>query len=560
MKLTYVSISNYRSITTAHKIDLSNLTVLLGKNNEGKTNVLSAIDLGMEILSIMNILQHRSRIPKQLYDWYEDFPLALQAKKLKEKNTSIRMDFMMNDDETAELFNKIHSNINGTLSIYIEIGEGNSFSITIPKQGKNARALTNNLLPISQLICKKFDVVFIPAIRLETDAYSIISDFVNSELSSIDDQRYIDSLKYIEKIQQESLDSLAKRVKIPLEKFLPKIKSISLYMTDHSKSNNYFASKMLNMDINDGVLTSLSNKGDGVKSLVTIAMLSQISTKKDRLIIIDEPETHLHPDAVRYICSVLNEMAKENQVLISTHNPIFVNRNNISSNWIVEGGETRKADRIDTIRQTLGVICSDNLMYSDYVIVVEGLTDRTLLDKVFQEDEVIRNCIANKVITIRPIGGINNLRSEVYALQRYCCNYLVILDYDGAGRKAANDLIQTLSVPTDKIRYFMKSKTEEFELEDLYEPSIYKDYLLRNGIDISNGLFKNKSIKWSTRLENINAMVGKVLASDEKDTYKKEIVNMIDVPVKNYVTEQGYKLLMSICSNVKDDLKGMSLL
>jgi len=372
MELTYVSISYYRSITNAYKMDLSNLTVLIGKNNEGKTNVLKAINLGMSILNNVEMLQRRKIIAKQMYDWREDFPLSLQAsKKLKKKNTSIRLDFQLNEAEVNELNNMIHSNINGALSIFIEINESNIISITIPKRGKNASTLSSKLTLISKLICEKFYVVYIPAIRSESDAFNVISDLVNAEFSSIDDQRYRESLEYIGNMQQKRLELLTQKVKIPLEKFLPQIRSINLYITDRYRNNNILARKNINMDIDDGVLTSLANKGDGVKSLSTIAILSQISKGNDRLIIIDEPENHLHPDAVRYICSVLNELAVENQVLISTHSPIFVNRNCITSNWIVDAGQTYKASKIDDIRNTLGVICSDNLMYSDYVVVVE---------------------------------------------------------------------------------------------------------------------------------------------------------------------------------------------
>ena len=114
--------------------------------------------------------------------------------------------------------------------------------------------------------------------------------------------------------------------------------------------------RSVDMEIDDGALTYLSKKGDGVKSLATIALLSQVSSNKDRLIIVDEPENHLHPEAIHYIDGVLNELSKDNQVLISTHNPIFVSRSNISSNIIVEAGQARKAKRVDDIRNTLGVV------------------------------------------------------------------------------------------------------------------------------------------------------------------------------------------------------------
>ena len=561
MELTYVSISFYRSITNAYKMDLSNLTVLIGKNNEGKSNVLKAIDLGMNILINSQKLQRRKVLPKNLYDWHEDFPLSLQnSKKLKNKKTSIRMDFQLSESETIELNNIIHSNINGVISIFIEINESNTLSISIPKRGKNASALSGKLNLISKFICERFNLIYIPAIRSESDAFDVISDLVYSELSSIDDQHYKESLQYIEKKQQERLGLLAQKVKVPLEKFLPQIKSINLYMTDRYKNISNVEQKNLNIDMDDGVLTSLSNKGDGVKSLFTIAILSQLSNEHDRLILIDEPENHLHPDAVRYICTVLNKLALENQVLISTHSPIFVNRNCISSNWIVDAGQTTRANRIDDIRKTLGVICSDNLMYSDYVIVVEGPTDRTVLNLVLQEHELINKCINNKIVTVRSIGGINNLKSEIYTLQRYCCNFLILLDYDAAGKNAANDVKHTLSVPQDKIRFFMRTTTGEFELEDMYIPDLYKDYLLKNGFDITNPKFKNSSLKWSKRLESIGCTNGMVLSSEVEDKFKQEIASMIGMPVKNYVTEQAYELLEAICKKIEQDLMEMSLI
>lgn len=331
-------------------------------------------------------------------------------------------------------------------------------------------------------------------------------------------------------------------------------------MTDRYRKSIYTTRKSLNIEIDDGVLTSFANKGDGVKSLATIAMLSQISSNKKRLIIVDEPENHLHPEAVRYINSVLCTLSRNNQVLISTHNPTFINRSKISSNWIVESGEAHCANRIDSIRQTLGVICSDNLMYSDYVVVVEGPTDRTLLGKLFDEDEELRRCMENKLLTIRSIGGTNNLKSEVYSLQRYCCNYIILLDGDGAGKDAAKTIRETLAVPNERIRFFMRGIKGETELEDFYNPDLYTAYLSRNGINIADNEFKNKSVKWSNRIGNIAAASGLDFPKPEEDRFKTEIVELIYSPLKDCLTPQGYELLTTIRNQVKQDLKTMMLL
>ncbi|WP_411686751.1 AAA family ATPase [Acinetobacter indicus] len=48
MKLTKFTIKNFRSITDGSEIHFGNYSVLVGKNNEGKTTVLMALRLAMD--------------------------------------------------------------------------------------------------------------------------------------------------------------------------------------------------------------------------------------------------------------------------------------------------------------------------------------------------------------------------------------------------------------------------------------------------------------------------------------------------------------------------------
>jgi putative ATP-dependent endonuclease of OLD family len=52
VRLVNFSVTNYRSITVAHKIGISDVTVLIGKNNEGKSNLLRALDVAMHLLQL----------------------------------------------------------------------------------------------------------------------------------------------------------------------------------------------------------------------------------------------------------------------------------------------------------------------------------------------------------------------------------------------------------------------------------------------------------------------------------------------------------------------------
>lgn len=562
MKLSYVTIKNYRSITDAYKIDMSNLTVLLGKNNEGKTNIIRAVKLGMSIIQDIEMFYPKRRMLRRTYyDWHEDFPIALQnSKKITDKKTLIRFDFQLSEIESTELSKKIGSSINCALSIYICIRENNQISITVPKRGKNAKAISSKIIPISNFISENYLMQYIPAVRSEEDAFAAIIDLVESELSEINDEEYKKSLELIVKVQQAKLADLASRVKQPLKNFLPQIKDINLNLSTNflGYTSSFIGRRSICFDVDDGTLTSLRNKGDGVKSLTAIALLSQVSTTKNRLVIIDEPENHLHPEAIRYINTVLTNLSKDNQVLISTHSPIFVNRNTISSNIIVEKGKAYPAKRVDNIRNVLGVLCSDNLIYSDYVVVVEGPTDKSLLIKMLKSDKDLSKALTNNIVTIHSIGGTHNLQSEIYSLQRYCCNYLVLVDYDKAGKDAIIQTKEKLSITDNSVRYFMKSNKKDTELEDLYNAEKYKDYLLSKGIDISNNKFKNQTKKWSDRISDVAVCAGIDFSKELENELKQGIENIISDFLPEYFSEHGYHLLCEIIEKIKLDLKNMN--
>lgn len=555
MRLTYFTVSNYRSITNAYKLNLQNMTILIGKNNEGKSNLIKALNLAMKIVEFSGNFKRRI-IPHQLYVWRDDFPVGLQNKtKLRNKNTEFRMDFKLSGEEITAFHEKVGSSINGDLSVYIEIKQDETFSITVPKRGKNATALSSKIENISRFICDNISLQYIPAVRSESDAYDVISNIIESEFQQTEDEEYKKAQEYIEKYQKKKLKELSDRIKEPLAVFMPSVKSVSLSLEDRFSSKFFLRNKNFEISIDDGALTSLSQKGDGVKSLTTMAILSKTNIKK-RIIIIDEPEAHLHPEAIHYLKKVLYDLTDTNQLIISTHNPIFVNRTSVSSNIIVENHKATPAERIETIRKTLGVKIADNLLYSDYMIVVEGPSDKMVIERFMQEDEQLRSMLNDNTITVKSIGGVRNLRNELYNLEQFLCDYMVILDLDEAGKNKAREAQKDLEIPNDKFRYFNLSNYRECELEELYNPELYKNYLMETWqIDITNGKFKNKSKKWSKRVEELAARSGQILSEEQTNDIKKKLSSMcIGKGIGECFTTDAITLLTGICSKIKSDV------
>lgn len=554
MRLTEVTVTNYRSITLANNIKLGNYTVLIGKNNEGKTNILKALELAMFIIDDCETYRRNIKISKSLYDWADDFPRRLQYLKRSNHNTSIRLYFNLNIEETKKLNELVSSSLNGKISISIEINETGHVSINLLKRGKNTKSLSEKISIICGFICENFEVQFIKAIRSEEDAYELVSDLIETEIASISDQKYTDCLSYIEILQQEKLRSLSERVKEPLKEFIPQIKEVTIALKDRFKSNRYLARKIVQMEIDDGVKTTLSSKGDGIKSLAVIAMLSQVNSLKNRLIIIDEPETHLHSGAIRYISNVLRNMSKKNQILVSTHNSIFINRSQTRANVIIDDGKAKPAINLDSIRNNLGIECADNLIYADYVLLVEGETDKKVFDTVFNTLPVLKQYISTHNLTVHAMNGTHNLRSEICSLARFCCNFLVVLDYDEAGKNGANDIKQVYEIGSDRFRYFMKDLNGECELEDMYDQSKFEDLLGKYDININNPIFKNKTLKWKVKIERICQETGRVISDEDIKKLKVDMAARISECWEEFFSERGLKILKAICDQVENEL------
>ena len=556
MQLSFLTVKYFRSITTGYKLNLSNKTILLGKNNRGKTNILKAIILGMDLIRNISHTMVRNKVPRGLYDWNEDFPMSLQhSRKLKDKHTEIRMDFTLSELECEEFRNVTELLFNRSLSIVFKLGNDNSLSVSLPKNGCNKTALTGKVVDICKFISEHFSIQYIPAVRSESDAVHAIMNLIDDELLSNEDPKYKEASDYIEQVENERLNNLAKKIGPSLKKFLPEIKSINISKSSE-KNRRVFRSysRDYSIEIDDGVLTSISNKGDGVKSLITIAMLSELSIRDQRLIIIDEPENHLHPEAIRYIDNVMKELSKTNQVLVSTHNPIFVNRSNISSNLIVDEGKVERAKELSSIRNVLGIVCSDNLLLSDFTILVEGSSDETVLNKFIGEDAELSKLAKSGYLAVRNIGGVSHLKGYVYQLDLICGNYLALVDYDNIATNTVDNLIASGCLSSHNVRYLRRGEEYPAEIEDLYDSKIYEEYLMSLGISIRFSSFKNRTKKWSERIDecvNKSGMSGG-FTRDMQNEVKNTIADKyVQSPLKSCFTEDGYDLIVSVLEYVK---------
>lgn len=514
MRLVNFSVSNYRSITAAHKIAFSDVTVLVGKNNEGKSNLLRALQAAMLLLQKHAENTNRRTLlgsgDEISYRWKRDFPIQLQHRKLS-TNTIFKVEFLLNDDEISEFKSEIGSNLNGSLPLEVKVGKTHEAQVRLVKSGKGTKALSNKSAAIAKFIAARIHFNYIPAIRTDSSSIELIGDMLSQELRILEkDPKYIQALETIAELQKPVLRELAERVQGPLKEFLPSIQSVKIEI---SESNRRFSLRRdMNVIVDDGTPTSIEHKGDGVKSLAALGLLkNQHPHSGASLLAIEEPESHLHPSAIHQINEIIKSISRTSQVILTTHNPLFVDRENLKSNILVAEGSANPAKSIAAIRDLLGIKASDNLTNANYALVVEGGEDVIALKALLPAlSEKIGKAIKSNLLIIEPIGGAGNLSYKLSLLRNSLCATHSLLDGDDAGRKGYERALADLNIASPNCTFVTCKGMVDAEFEDCIDPKIYKDALLSlSGVDISSSKFRGNE-KWSVRIKNVYLDQGKL--------------------------------------------------
>ena len=140
--------------------------------------------------------------------------------------------------------------------------------------------------------------------------------------------------------------------------------------------------------------------------------------------IVDEPEAHLHPAAVRSVRDWLIRLAgSAATVLVATHSPALLDGASALINRILvhrtgEGTELRLmtgalADELAAVSDDLGITKGELLLFTRLAVFVEGPHDQIILDEWFGEE------LRSAGIRVYPVHGVDNLtglaESEIIA-------------------------------------------------------------------------------------------------------------------------------------------------
>lgn len=506
MKLVAFAVKNYRSIQSTPRIELSDLTVLVGPNNEGKSNLLSALVCALSLAQDRSVGARRTVLGSQsAYDYERDFPVGLRNGATK-SSTKFDLEFDLDDADKLAFKAAVGSKLNGTLPIELSVDKDGVIAFAVKKQGPAKQALAAKRAPIGRFIAERLQFQYIEAVRDEAKSRAIVENMVTRALAKLEaDPAYQQALKAIEDAERPVYTEVSQLVFDSLKPFVGALKGVSAAVGREQRTRAMRRSAEIWLD--DGTLTPLSQKGDGVKSLVAIALAKASAEgaagNRNLILAIEEPEAHLHSGAVHTLRALLEDIAQTRQVIISTHEPALVRRDQVGANVLVQGNKAKPASNLEEVRKVLGVQMAENLTSPDYVVLVEGPGDERLLTAYIKAREPkVAKAIANGRLRFFPLNGAGNLPHQLRFYQALVCSPVVFVDHDAEGiaalDKARRDGLLDLGAE------FCASKPglNESELEDLLDPSVYTAELCQVlGVQSLKPKAKTAAkLKWSARL------------------------------------------------------------
>ena len=452
MQIERIEIENYRSIK---KLEFSpgSYCVLIGENNSGKSNILRALNQVLGDVwpsersfseedfynqDTSNDIVIRVFFDQEITEWKNRFKLQVRGLELRCKTYKKR----------------VKAKPAGTLTVDFFCIDKKGTIIKAPSEPLAAgQQYRGQWLPVrvSSAIRSQIPMVYVGVQReygrhSATSRWSVLRRLLNevntaflNDKSEIAVQKpdgsvekmtrrdafesavkgayeYLRTDQFVEierrlaanAMEQMGLDGQRDRVKLRFESHDP---------TNAFRSLELYVEQL-------GITSPAGDVGAGLQSAIVVALFRTYEElqREGAVFALEEPEVFLHPHRARYFAAVLRALSeKGNQILVTTHSPIFVQLDQPESIALVRRSE--KAGT--TVTQPSGTNLAANerkalrlltefdaqrseLFFARSVLLVEGATEKLLLPLVLQRLGHDLNLLG---ISVVEVGGKTKIRS-----------------------------------------------------------------------------------------------------------------------------------------------------
>lgn len=540
MKLVKVKIENFRGYKNS-EIELSKLSVIIGKNDVGKSTLLDALNIFFEnekplendanvysdkneiIITCFfeinpngNIFLDSAKTEKTQTTLESEYLLdnngLLQIKKIFEKgklkNTYIVANYPDNWDnplitlkisdlkkvfdnieekDKNEEFKKVNKTIKKSMREFLFKREKQNLNFSIQEIEINSKEKDLDIVNIYEKLKTQLPKFMLFRVdRTNTDKDSEVTDITKA-------------------IAKNAVSEVAEQFETIKKEIINKIQEFSNLTLEKLKDFDEEIANSLSVDLKDKALESIfsydfksdddipfNKRGSGVKRLFLLSFFiadSERQNHSNMIYAIEEPETSQHPNFQRMIIETLKTISQnqKRQVIITTHTPEIVKLANKDDIIFIQKNKNNNEIAIlqngnldiKELVKTLGI-----LPYVSYkgVVFVEGKSDIGFFNNLNRIED-LREIFDINNITIIPLNCKGNV--EVWIKQNYLkdtnVKQLYFIDKDKKEK--------TIIAEKENIKSII---TKKREIENYYPIDIVEEYF-RNKLKVKS-IFSEKNI------------------------------------------------------------------
>jgi predicted ATP-dependent endonuclease of OLD family len=522
MKIKTVNIQGFRSIKEPMQIQLEQVNALIGANNCGKSNILSAIYrvLGRDWVT------KNSFFDNDVHN--EDF------------DTDIIIDFEFDEPFQYEQFKGFFVEIPKVRFVYtrykvgvsagqrrlekqcLQLNDKPVFGFkSKPKKGEAPQMFPLTTIP--QELQESFPVIFIGTDRnlrnqlpgsrnsiLGTLMKDINADFENPEnLIEVGKPGSGKMIPRLERFKQaideairtlktEEFNALEKAIKENALKqlgFNPETEGekLDLYFNPLSSLEFY---KSLEIFVNEhDYNVNATELGAGFQNAIVLAILKAFEDRKKQgaLFLIEEPEMYLHPQMQRSLYKTIRQIGESNQVIYITHSPHFVTIPEFNEIVLVSKNGDGTHIRKSTLEADEGLKNKfrkeldperNEMFFAKKLLIVEGDTEKMAFPEFAKRMEIDFDSVGSTIIEV---GGKRNLIDFIELALSFGIPVGVVYDTDSSDfgkteREAEEEYNALLNSYRDKgVQVFVFEKNYEDECKKYYTEKTYQEHCMSFG-------------------------------------------------------------------------------
>lgn len=490
MKIKKLIIENIKSFKNRTEINFSNdLNIFIGPNRGGKSNLLDIIAITLRHFFVQF---YRVKRGQEAWRWFEDIDkpnLFHPINNFLEKylgneaaNSVIEITFTLSKEDVEniallksykeKLENALKeyrgrpiSNLNFVDSWNIEYIQENrestftiqNLSLSTPAE-RPAKILLEylNHYELFLILGSKIRNFWLPPPFLYFSPYRLLSQ--TNLLANLSGINFYDSmLQYF----QSTSKSSATLIDLSLYRVAEKRRNYELEGGDYyekfkqdeeiSLLTNYFNKLGYNWELEcvdsmrnlyevmierSGKKFSIVQASSGEKEILNFLLGMFSFNIRDGLVIIDEPELHLHPKWQTILIDLFQELSKthKNQFVIVSHSPVFINEKTIENLFRVYQDyeiskliqpEQSSLPEVKDLLHIVNTFNNEKIFFADKVILVEGIGDRLIFQSLIEKYHK-----GQEIIEVLEVHGKHNLNKYRYFLDLFKIRNYIIADLD----------------------------------------------------------------------------------------------------------------------------------